>query len=225
MNINLDNRLFACAAMIENGTAAADIGTDHGLLPAYLVLNGKCRSAFACDINQKPLESAKETIKKFALEDKIRPVLTDGLNGISLDELSHIIIAGMGGELIADILADSIEKIKQNRNITFVLQPMSKPQALRQYLYQNGFEIVKESVARDKYIYCIMQAVYTGECLNVGEDFMYYGKIPTDEELGREYLENLSHKLKKASDGCIKSDTDKGLKLLEISKSILNKLK
>ncbi len=225
MNINLDNRLFACANMINHAEKVADIGTDHGLLPAFLVLSGKCKTAFACDINQKPLESAKETIKKFALEDKIQPILTNGLKDVCLKEVSHVVIAGMGGELISAILQDSIEKIKQYPNISFILQPMSKPQKLREYLCKNGFEIACECVARDKYIYCIMQATYTGKPWICEDSFFYSGKIPTNQPLAREYLENLAQKLKKASDGCFKSDIEKGRRLLEISESISNKLK
>ncbi|MBR6874655.1 MAG: SAM-dependent methyltransferase, partial [Ruminococcus sp.] len=99
-----DNRLLACARLVR-GSRAADVGTDHGYLPMYLVQNGICESALACDINEKPLASARENIEKAGLSDKIGVYLSDGLGSVPCEGITDVIVAGMGGELIADIIS------------------------------------------------------------------------------------------------------------------------
>ena len=79
-----DNRLLLCASLVE-GRKVCDIGTDHGYLPCYLVSNGKCDSALACDIGEKPLSQAREHIKAQGLEDRIKTVLSDGLDSVEAD--------------------------------------------------------------------------------------------------------------------------------------------
>ena len=98
---NLDNRLRLCAEYVRRGSRPADIGTDHAYLPVWLCRNGVCPSAIAADINPDPLSRGRLTVETAKLTGKIELRLSDGLSAISADEADDIVIAGMGGELIA----------------------------------------------------------------------------------------------------------------------------
>ena len=100
----LDGRLAKCAAMLR-GVPFADIGTDHAYLPVYLAVRGEIPAAIAADLREGPLESAKRTIARFHVESIVTARLSDGLAAIQPQEAEDIVIAGMGGELIAQILS------------------------------------------------------------------------------------------------------------------------
>ena len=100
----LDNRLRLCAEFVRPGARAADIGTDHAYLPVWLCRHNICPSAIAADVNPEPLSRGRITVAQAGMEDKISLRLSDGLAQIAEDEVDDIIIAGMGGELIADII-------------------------------------------------------------------------------------------------------------------------
>ena len=99
--IVLSPRLKTAADMVRKGVVAADIGTDHAYLPSYLVLSGICPRALACDLRKGPLENAAETLEHWNIADKITLRLSDGLDELSAGEADDIIMAGMGGILIA----------------------------------------------------------------------------------------------------------------------------
>jgi dinuclear metal center YbgI/SA1388 family protein len=133
--LNIGERLYALAEEVR-GKRVLDIGTDHGKLPAQLVALGKCTSAVAADINPEPLRSAKLTAERFGVADKIEFVQSDGLEAIDTDDVSDIVIAGMGGELIADILRRGAAKIT-GKNL--ILQAMSKSDLLFDFLTDNSY--------------------------------------------------------------------------------------
>jgi dinuclear metal center YbgI/SA1388 family protein len=133
--LNIGERLYALAEEVR-GKHVLDIGTDHGKLPAQLVFLGKCDSAVAADINEEPLRTAKLTAEKFGVAEKISFVRSDGLEAIGTDGISDIVIAGMGGELIADILRRGGKKIT-GKNL--ILQAMSKSELLFDFLTENSF--------------------------------------------------------------------------------------
>ena len=157
----LDNRLLACASLVRTGSVAADIGSDHAYLPIYLVKNQICPRAIASDINKGPVERARINIAVSGLSDKIDVLLADGLDKAAPLLPDDIIIAGMGGELIRDIIAAS-EYVK-NPCVRLILQPMTMPEILREYLAENGFNIINERIcaSRSKY-YQISCAEYDG---------------------------------------------------------------
>ena len=101
----LDERLKTVAALVRPGSRVADIGTDHGYLPVYLVKEGICPRAIAADLRSGPLESARRHVTAAGLSDRIDLRLGDGLTPIEPQEVDDMIIAGMGGETIAGILA------------------------------------------------------------------------------------------------------------------------
>ncbi len=194
----LSKRLVCCSEMV-GGLVVADIGTDHAQLPIHLVSSGRCDRAYACDIAEGPLSFARKNIDKAGLEDKIITVLSDGLTGLSDDSISDIVIAGMGGEMIRDILSDGGDKAK---SANLILQPNTRAWELIDWLSGNGFEIIRQKAVRDgKFIYPVINAKYTGnariltcaECLAAGFD--------PCEEASREYLSAQISRLRDAANG------------------------
>lgn len=209
MNILKDKRLRLCADMVK-GRSAADIGTDHGLVPAYLVTEGICDRCIAADINEGPLEQARKTAAEYGCGDKIDIILSDGLKEIELEGISDIIIAGMGGELIADIL-DKSEEVRQKRP-NLILQPMTRPEVLREYLYDNGFEIISEQCVKEgRFIYSVINAVFTGNKPKYSKDtrYIHFGLIDLEDKMGALYAADRAGKLQKAANGMLKSDRDR----------------
>lgn len=161
--LKINERLLTAVPFVRSGSRVADIGTDHAYLPIYLLSNNIVSSAIAADINEGPIEKARENIHAFGLDEKIRTVRCDGLTGIDLSEVDDIIIFGMGGELIIKIIdeADGLASTEARKRI--ICQPMTHPEKLREYLYLNGYSIVGEMLSSDRgKIYQTICAEYDG---------------------------------------------------------------
>jgi Predicted SAM-dependent methyltransferase len=144
--VTLDSRLLCAASFVRSGNVAADIGTDHAYLPIYLLQNGVCPRAVGSDINEGPISKAKANVEKYNLADKITLIHTDGLRGIEHTGATDIIICGMGGEVIIDIIRNA--SFVFDSSVRLILQPMSKQPKLRQYLIESGFAIADERLAK-----------------------------------------------------------------------------
>ena len=202
-SLHLDNRLSLCADFVRKGVKVADIGTDHAYLPVWLCKNSTAVQAVAADINPKPLQRGKETVVKYNAENMVQLRLSNGLENIQPDEADDIIIAGMGGELISDIL-NAAPWVKNSR-YHFILQPMTKAEALREYLYENGFEIEAEKAAEaEGKIYSVMSDYYTGnEKPNIGI-LKYYGRLsPKDSDCAKSYIPKAGTALLKKGKGIL----------------------
>ena len=105
--IKLSQRLQAIAQFVPQGAQVADIGTDHGFLPCYLVQCGQADRVIACDINEQPLAVAQKNIADSQVGEKVLTRLGDGLQVIAPGEVNVVTIAGMGGALMAEILNDA----------------------------------------------------------------------------------------------------------------------
>ena len=103
-NLELTPRLRLLADWVPPGARLADVGTDHAYLPVWLRLHGRVVSAIACDLREKPLARARETGRAYGA-DGIDYRLGNGLEVVEPEEADTIVIAGMGGENIAAILA------------------------------------------------------------------------------------------------------------------------
>ncbi|NLN04727.1 MAG: SAM-dependent methyltransferase [Clostridiaceae bacterium] len=143
-----NKRLLMVANMIPKCECMADIGTDHALLPIYLVLNGKCNRAIASDVKIGPLQSAEKNIKRQNLSDKIETRLGSGFEVLKTGECQVAVLAGMGGILISRLIEDSFDIAKKTPYL--VLQPNTEEASLRKYLFDNGFEILDENAVMDK---------------------------------------------------------------------------
>ena len=177
--MRLEERLKKIADMVPLGAKIADVGTDHAYLPLFLVKEGKVDYAVASDINKGPYLAAKETINKSNLapdlKDKISIRLGDGLKTLVKGETDVLIIAGMGGITIIDILKDNPDITESFKKM--ILQPMNAAEKLRQYLCENKWQITAEDLVLRKHqgntIYQII-AFEKSETTSVKIDPVFY---------------------------------------------------
>ncbi len=191
MALKLDRRLLTIAEMVRLDGKICDVGTDHAQLPCYLFQNG-AKDVIASDVNDGPLEAAKATIAQYHAENCVRIMKSDGLR--SIPPCDDVIIAGMGGELIARIVSECTFR---NENTRFILQPMTKAEILRRELYINGFEILEERAAESAgKIYTVMLVKYTGVKVGISDEFAFFGK--NNDKI---YIESVNAKLRKRANG------------------------
>ena len=160
--IKLSNRLRTVASLVSEGNVFADVGTDHGYVPIYLMQQGKISRAIAMDINRGPLERAKEHIALFGMGDYIETRLSDGLAALEVGEAESVLIAGMGGGLVIHILEAGSEIAAAAKEL--VLQPQSELERVRRYLDENGYVTdVEDMVFEDGKYYPMMRVHYASE--------------------------------------------------------------
>jgi tRNA (adenine22-N1)-methyltransferase len=196
----LPNRLSLISSMVKKGAVVADIGTDHAHLPVYLVQNGICPAALACDVKEAPLEKGRQNIAFNHLQDKIEVRLSDGLNNIDEGEADTFVIAGMGADVIIHILSSC--SYCKNPHYTFIIQPMSKYYILIKWLYENGFDIVlHKCTAEGKRKYTVMKVVYTGIVKSFQEADTYVGAMDLSNEDCLNFLKAEIHRIEKRAIG------------------------
>lgn len=160
--VKISNRLMTAAALVTQGYTLADVGTDHGYIPIYLLQQKKIPSAIAMDINEGPLERAKEHIALYGLQAYIQTRLSDGVAALKPGEVEAVLIAGMGGGLVMHILKDG-EKVCQSAK-ELILQPQSEIEHVREFLREKGYTILAEDmVYEDGKFYPMMKVQYQGE--------------------------------------------------------------
>ena len=146
MALELRARLWALADWVEPGCRClADIGTDHGYIPAALLLEGRVQRAVASDIAPAPLDRARATAERWGLTERMDLRLGNGLEVLAPGEADAVVIAGMGGDTLVDILAAA----PWCRETALLLQPMSRAEVLRPWLAENGFAIRRERLGDD----------------------------------------------------------------------------
>ncbi len=145
--MKLTPRLKTIADLVEKGSVIGDVGTDHGYVPIYLIENGICDKAIATDINEGPTDNARQAVQTADLSDRIEVRLGGGLTPYEPGEVDTVIIAGMGGLLIRDILMERPEMTASVKN--FILQPMVAQDELRKWLAMNHFKIVDERLSQE----------------------------------------------------------------------------
>ena len=157
----LDSRLMAALPYIRGGVVA-DIGTDHAYLPVVLLSLNQCRFAVASDIHRGPAGIAARNLERYGIgDDRAAVLLTDGLHGVEEYAPDDIILFGMGGEMIARILDEGATWIKTSA-VRLILQPMTHPEILRNYLDDNGYVIRNQRLVRADRIYQVICAEYDG---------------------------------------------------------------
>ena len=172
MSVKLSERLKAAYDMVTEGSVVADVGCDHAFLSIALVSSGKSPEAFACDVNEGPLEKAKEHITAAGLSEKIHPHLSDGLKGLD-SPVDSIVICGMGGSLVISILEQSIEKAKSARGL--ILSPQSDIFKVRSYLRDHGFSLLEERAVTDAGKYYELMKVRPGGALTLWDRYGDFG--------------------------------------------------
>lgn len=142
----LPPRLAAIADWVPSNARLADVGTDHALLPLWLLKKGCIHSAVATDIHALPLKRAQANAQA-AGEVRIRFVLCDGLAGVAPSETDTVVIAGLGGENIADILRRSLWACGEGK--TLILQPMTRTEILCRAFFELGLQLKREQLVED----------------------------------------------------------------------------
>lgn len=171
--MKLSNRLLAVASMVTPGGRIADVGTDHGYIPIWLVEQGTAVSALAMDVREGPLLRAKEHIAAHKLENVIETRLSDGLQNLKPGEADTVIIAGMGGELMLRIIREGSHM--WDRVSRWVLSPQSELSAFRHGLEELGFLILREEFLEEDGKYYTVMEVCRGQ-MHWGRELLYrYG--------------------------------------------------
>lgn len=217
---SLGARLEACAGFVRDGSVVADIGTDHAYLPIWLVLSGKINLAYASDINDQPIKSAIANIKRYNLNDKIIAFTANGLNKDPHSKANDIVIAGMGGDNIAGILDDA-QWVKAS-SYRLILQPMSRTERLREYLYRNNFEITTEKpICEANRIYTVICAEYRSTHIHFDEFDFYVGMLGNQNEYSVKLIEKQAGILKSVADGMMaKGDLENESHLRKLSEKL-----
>ena len=187
--MELSKRLYAVAGLVTEGASVADIGTDHGYIPIYLVEQGISPRVIALDINKGPLERARMHIIGHGLKDRIETRLSDGLAAVAPGEVDTMIAAGMGGGLVIKILTEGKEVV--DTLSTCILQPQSEIYRVRQHLAANGLRITQEDMVEEDGKFYPMMKVVHGQTESYTDCEYIYGKCLLKEKhpILKKYLE------------------------------------
>ncbi len=187
--IKLSNRLKKIAELVDFGATVIDVGTDHGYVPNFLCEKKISRDIIATDISKNSLEKSIELTKKMGNEKFIRNILA---NGIVKENRDNIIIAGLGGIQIAEIILNSIEISKSAKKL--ILQPMQKTNILRRELNNMGFEIIDEEIIfEDDRYFEIIIVKFNGKKKSLDELDFYFSNILINKK-DKVYLSYLSER-------------------------------
>lgn len=202
----LSKRLEMVAGMVTKGNIIADIGTDHGYVPIYLVKNNICPLAYAMDINEGPIKSAMKNIAADGLNDKVIAIQSNGLEKFKDGMAQSVVIAGMGGDLIIEILkaSNNLDTIDE-----LILSPHKRIDLVRKYLHQIGWKIIKEDMLIDasKY-YTVIKAIKGKDVIYTEEEYVY-GKILLDNKhpILKLYLDKEFNKFKTVKEKMISNNS------------------
>ncbi len=201
MKLSISNRLACCASLIPTGSRVADIGTDHGYLSIWLLQTGAARTVIAADLREQPLSRARRNAARYGMSERMRFVLSDGLDRIAPDEIDCVVCAGMGGDCIVHILQAA--PWLRNARYALVLQPQSAGQALRQYLTQAGFAIETETLARDGGFYYTVLRARFGEAVTLtpGQQYVSPQLLQSGSGLLPAYLARVESALRTTVEG------------------------
>ncbi len=192
--LHLNSRLKAIADSINKSSTIADIGSDHAYLPIYLVKNNKAKRAIATDINLGPSEISRKRIKHWGLENIIDVRIGFGLEALNPKEADTIIISGMGGLLIIDILEQGLEIANSAQRI--ILQPMKDSYILRKWLSKNCFYISDVDIVKEKDKYYEIIWVIPGKESESSETINYFDDklINKESTILYEYIDSIYKK-------------------------------
>ena len=219
MKIPLSTRLLACAGFVNKGDRVADIGCDHGYLSIHLLTNNIARSCIASDVAKGPLQSAMDNARKFGVQENITFHLSDGVQSIPRD-FDTLVCAGMGGDTMIHILESA--PWLQNQQYRLILQCQSKRPELRKWLYDHGFAIRRETLAKDgKFCYPVMEIVYApGEALRGAEFYITPALRASGSPLLPEFYDRVVSGIRTSVEGLSRTGGEK----YEEMKAILEEL-
>lgn len=176
----LTPRLQMVAGLVPPCACAADVGTDHGLLLAALLRSGRCARGYGSDLRPGPLAAARRTIENAALSHRADLLLSDGADALPVEKIDALIFAGMGGELIAELILRD-ERLRDPLK-TLVCQPMTRPARLRAALCRAGFTITREDACHEgQRFYQATVFVWDGESRVLSDAEAVMGRLPFRE--------------------------------------------
>jgi tRNA (adenine22-N1)-methyltransferase len=188
--MKLSKRLQAIGEMVPKHSIVADIGTDHGYIPVYLIESRISKRVIGSDISKNSLDKIIEYVKETGYEKEIESRLGNGLEVLKPYEVDTVIIAGMGGLLIRDILEDN--KDVSNSITHFIFQPMIASKELRKYLHDNNFIILDEKIVKEENKY--YEIIYAKKGKSYIEKDIYYEiskiLIERKDPILQEFIEN-----------------------------------
>lgn len=198
--LTLTPRLEVCAAFVRPNARLCDVGTDHGYLPVALVLRGKIETALACDVRENPLRTAQEHIAQYGVSAQVQTRLSDGLAAVSPWEADDVVIAGMGGDLIARIVTEATWLRAPAKRL--ILQPMTKAFTVRHALADLGFALRREQAILDSNRpYTVMLYKFAPCQAELNPLQVYAGLLDPREAAARRYLFRVETYLRKRSRG------------------------
>lgn len=208
MKLPMSNRLLACCSLVRKGDRVADIGCDHGYLGIYLLTGGIARSVIESDVAPQPLESAKRNARKFHVDSAMTFCLSDGAKDIPRD-FDTMVCAGMGADTIISILSRS--PWLADGKYRLILQCQSKRPELRQWLYDAGYRIVRETLAKDgKFVYSVMEVVWQpGQGITPAEAYLSPALLESGHPLLGEYYDRVLHGVRLTVEGMRRSADDR----------------
>ncbi len=218
--MQLSKRMQKLASLVTEENRLADVGTDHGYIPIFLVREGKIPSALAMDINPGPLARAKEHIETYGLTTYIKTRLSDGLEKLREDEAESVLIAGMGGILTVRILEGGAHCLASVKEL--ILQPQSDIHLVRQWLWEHQYRIlVEDIVVEDGKYYPMMKAV-PGQDQAYAQEEWYYGRtsLQRTPEVLFGYLEKKYGEMQKIQDRLLQSAQEGSARMQEVKKEM-----
>ena len=219
MKLPLSNRLLACCGFVHPGDRVADVGCDHGYLGIHLLQSGIAASVIESDIAEGPLQSALRNGQKFGVTDKMSFFLSNGVRNIPRD-FDCMVCAGMGADTMISIL-DAAPWLK-NAKYRLILQCQSKRPELRQWLYNAGYRINRETLAKDgKFVYSVMEVVFDpGHSITPAETYITRQLLEDNHPLLGEYYDRVLYGVRLTVEGMRRANDDQ----LPIFETILSDL-
>ncbi len=207
MKIPMSNRLLAACGFVRKGDRVADIGCDHGYLGIYLLINGIASSTIESDVAPQPLDSARRNGRKFGVDNAMTFCLSDGAKDIPRD-FDTMVCAGMGADTIISILSGA-PWLKDPR-YRLILQCQSKRPELRSWLYDAGYHIVRETLAKDgKFIYTVMEVTFgPAKYPTPAETFLSPQLLADNHPLLPEFFDRIIGGVRTSVDGMRRSGSD-----------------
>lgn len=153
----ISRRLKAIISKVIEGTTVVDIGTDHAYLPIYLVTQKICPRVIGIELNPGPLNSAKRQVESAGLTPQIIIREGNGLKAIQPGEVHTVVIAGIGGSTICEILESGHDVLATSERL--ILQPMGAVVQVRRWLLEHSWQIIDEDLIKeDGFFYIILTA-------------------------------------------------------------------
>ena len=201
MKLPISDRLRCCAAQVPQGSRVADIGADHGYLGIFLLQTGQAKFVHASELREGPLHRAMENAVRYGVAEKMRFSQADGLAAVDPDEIDTVVCAGMGGDLITQII--SVCPWLRDPRYLLILQPQSSGADLRRALAALGFGTEKEALVRDGgFLYQVLSVRYgCAAPLTPGAQYVSPALLASGDPLLPDYLARIERSLALTAEG------------------------